>query len=84
MFHYREQSGRLEVDLIVERVDGAWVGIEVKLGGNQIDAAARSLSRLASTRVERPPAALVVLTATPYAYQRPDGVQVVPLAALGP
>lgn len=84
LFHYRERGGELEVDLIVERNDGAWIAVEVKLGGELIDRAADALLRLAATRVRRPPAALVIATTTEYAYTRPDGVLVAPLALLGP
>lgn len=84
VFHYRERSGDLEIDLIVERADGTWIGIEVKLGPDQIDQAAAGLRRLADARVARPPAALVVITTGSYAYRRPDGVDVVPLGALRP
>lgn len=84
VYHYRERAGALEADLVVERRDGAWVGFEVKLGATLIDDAADALLRLASARATRPPAALVILTATEYAYQRPDGVGVVPLGLLGP
>ncbi len=84
LFHYRERGGELEVDLIVERRDGAWIGVEVKLGGEQIDRAAGALLRLATARVQRPPAALVIVTATEYSYTRPDGVLVAPLSLIGP
>jgi len=84
VFYYRERGGELEVDLVVERRDGAWLGIEVKLGGNLIDRAAAALLRLSETRVAAPAAALVILTATEYAYRREDGVLVVPLGLLGP
>ncbi len=84
IFHYREHSAALEVDLIAEWDDGRWIGVEVKLGGADIDSAAASLLKLASTRIETPPAALMVLTGTEYGYQRPDGVWVVPLGILGP
>ena len=84
VFHYRERDGGLEVDLIVEREDGAWIAIEVKLGGAQIDRAATALTRLATARVQRPPAALIIVSATEYAYTRPDGILIAPLAMLGP
>jgi predicted AAA+ superfamily ATPase len=84
VFHYRERGGELEVDVVVERRDGEWAGFEVKLGGDLIDEAAAALLRLAQTRVALPPAALVVLTGTEYAYRRKDGVLVVPLGLLGP
>lgn len=80
--HYRERSGDLEVDLVVEGADGAWMGVEVKLGSHRIDQAAASLRAVADRRVTRPPQALVVLTGGPYAFRREDGVFVVPLGAL--
>ena len=84
LFHYRERDGELEVDIIVERGDGEWIAVEVKLGGDLIDRAAGALTRLANTRVRRPPAALVIVTATEYAYQRSDGILVAPLSLIGP
>lgn len=83
-FHYREHSGDLEVDLVVEQTDGSWAGFEVKLGGDLIDQAAAALTRMANTRVARPPSALAVITATEFGYRRPDGVWVIPLGCLGP
>lgn len=85
VFHYRERAGELEVDLIVERRDGAWIGLEVKLGGERaIEEAAISLRRLAESRAASAPAQLAVITAGGYAYRREDGVAVVPLGLLGP
>ncbi len=86
--HYRDKSG-LEADAIVQRPsDGAWIAIEVKLGGAQaIEGAANSLLRLeANVDTSRigPPAKLLVVTSTGYGYQRHDGVAVAPVTALGP
>ena len=87
-FHFRDNSG-LEVDAIVERFDGRWIAAEAKLnpGPQAVNRAAASLLRLTSkTSAERAAslAALVVITPTGAAYRRPDGVQVVPITALGP
>lgn len=84
VFHYRENSGDLEIDLVVEHLDGEWAGFEVKLGGDLVDEGAAALLRMAGTRTARAPRALVVLTGTEYGYRRPDGVWVVPLGCLGP
>ena len=85
VYHYREHEGQLEVDLIVEGLDdGSWIGIEVRLGSQQIDEAAASLLKVSETRLGTPASALLVVTATDYAYRRPDGVYVVPLGMLGP
>ncbi len=82
--HYRESSGDLEADIVVSKPTGEWIAFEVKMGAARVDEAAASLVRLRDTRVAHPPAALVVLTMNGYAYQRPDGVWVVPLGLLGP
>lgn len=85
--HYRDSAG-LEIDAIVERRDGAWIAIEVKLGGNDAtDRAASALLRLRD-KVDPEhvgkPSNLVVVTATGFGYLRPDGVQVMPITVLGP
>ena len=88
VFHYRDDTG-LEADAIVERDDGAWMAVEVKLSpaAGVVDKAAKSLLRLRN-KMARPQledmAALMVVTSTGPAYRRPDGVQVAPITALGP
>ena len=85
--HYRDSQG-LEVDLVVSRPDGRWAAVEVKLGGSKaIEKAAASLIRLrdrVDSTAQGDPARLIVVTATGYAFERPDGVCVVPITALGP
>ncbi len=86
--HYRDKTG-LEVDAIIQRrSDGAWIAVEVKLGGaDAVDAAADSLKRVAAVvddSVVGPPAGLLIITATGYGYERPDGVAVAPITALAP
>ncbi len=83
VFHYRDSNG-LEADAIVQARSGEWLAIAVKLGAGQVDAAAQSLLKLQGLIAGTPPSALFVITATGYAYTRPDGVRVVPLSLLGP
>lgn len=86
VLHYRDNTG-LEVDAILELQDGSWAACEVKLGTHQVDAAAAGLKRFVE-RVDVAkagrPAFVAVITATGYAYRRPDGVDVIPIATLGP
>ena len=88
VFHYRDDTG-LEADAIVERDDGAWMAVEVKLNPAPavVDKAAKSLLRLRN-KMSRPQlddlAALMVVTSTGAAYRRPDGIQVAPITALSP
>ena len=86
--HYRD-SGRLEVDAVIETMAGVWLPVEVKLASAEpiIDRAAAKLLKL-KARVDTAkmgePANLLIVTATGYAYRRPDGVTVAPIGALGP
>lgn len=83
VYHYRDSSG-LEADAIIQIPDGSWIAIEVKLSPRHIDSAAENLKKLAETIAGSPPKSLVVVTATGYAYTRPDGVSVAPISTLGP
>ena len=88
VYHYRDNVG-LEADAIVERNDGAWFAVEVKLSPapQAVDGAAASLLRLRDKVARRRTddlAALLVVTSTGTAYRRKDGVQVAPITALGP
>ena len=86
--HYRDNTG-LEVDAVIQAAAGAWMPVEVKLGNSEsiIDAAAATLLKFKSrvdTAKMGEPANLLVVTATGYAYRRPDGVSVAPIGVLGP
>jgi uncharacterized protein len=87
VLHYRDNTG-LEVDAIVETIDGRWAALEVKLGGDKaIDEASANLhrfeSRIDTDRCGRP-GALAVVVAGGYGYVRDDGIAVYPLASLAP
>lgn len=86
LYHYQDYKNR-EIDAVVQLPDGEWCAFEIKLGANQIDAAAEGLLKLQSEFLadakSKPPKTLCVLCGlTNAAYQRPDGVFVVPLTAL--
>ena len=86
VFRYRE-NGRLEVDAVVQARDGLWAAFEVKLGPRAVEEGARNLLRLrerVDPGVAGPPRALGVIVASGYGYERPDGVCVIPIGALGP
>jgi len=83
VFHYRDSKGRDEIDIVVEDSDGSWIAVEVKLGAHAVEEAANALHRV-TAKIERPPTAMVIVVPTGVAYQRPDGIHVVPLTVLGP
>lgn len=81
--HLRTQSGRHEIDLIVTGASGRVLAIEVKLSATPNDVDAQHLHWLKS-EIGDDLIDAVIVTSGPYAYRRPDGVAVVPLALLGP
>ena len=84
VFHYRDKSG-LEADAVIVLADGRWAAVEVKLGSKEIEEAAKhllTLKRKVNTDKMREPSFLMILTGTEIAYQRSDGVFVVPIGCL--
>lgn len=84
-YHYQDYLNR-EVDHVIELEDGNWCCFEIKLGANAIDDAAQHLIELRnSIREEKghaPTVLCVICGLSNAAYQRPDGVYVVPITAL--
>jgi predicted AAA+ superfamily ATPase len=81
--HLRTKNGAHEVDLIIEGGDRSCVAIEVKLSGTVTDDDVKHLNWLRQQIGDRL-ADRVVLHTGQFAYRRPDGVAVIPLALLGP
>lgn len=89
--HYRDRYG-LESDIVLHLEDGRYALIECKLGSSEIEEGASHLKELVElirkhnheeTQVPlREPDLLIVVTGGEYAYSRPDGVHVIPLACL--
>ena len=76
-----------EIDAVIELDDGTWYALEIKLGANQIDGAAKELisicDDIAKEKDGVPPTVLCIIYGmSNAAYQRPDGVFVVPITAL--
>lgn len=86
VYHYRDKTG-LECDAVIHLRNGDYGLIEIKLGGEiAIEQGAATLKKLRDridTEKMKEPSFLMVLTATgKYAFQRPDGVYIVPLGCL--
>ncbi len=83
---WRDANG-LEVDAVITGRDRTWAAFEINVNPREVDAAAAALLRFAGkVDAERhgPPACLGVITSTGPGGRRPDGVHVIPIAALGP
>ena len=86
VYHYQDYKNK-EIDAVIELPTGEWCAFEIKLGANQIDAAAEQLLALqadiASEETGIPPSVLCVICGmSNAAYRRPDGVFVIPITAL--
>ena len=86
LYHYRDSNG-LECDTVLHRRDGSYALLEVKLGGEErINEGAVSIIELASNidtnRMSLPSFMAVIVGVGKYAYQRKDGVYVIPIGCL--
>lgn len=85
VFHYNDSYG-LEIDAIVQKRNGDYAAFEIKLGVGYIDEAAENLRKFIGnidTEKMDLPKSLNIITGTGMSYRRPDGINVISLAALG-
>lgn len=84
-YHYQDYLMR-EVDSVIELDDDNWCCFEIKLGANAIESAANNLIKLRDSIKESggnyPKVLCVICGLSNAAYERPDGVYVVPITAL--
>ena len=87
LYHMRTVNNK-EIDAIVELKDGTWAAFEIKLGANQIESASKELlnmkKMLSKEGVKEPKFLCVICGLSNMAYQREDGVYVVPITSLRP
>ncbi len=82
---YYHDRNNLECDVVIHLRDGRYGLIEIKLGSGQIEDGARNLTRLRTLLIDNgfePPTFMMVLTGGQFAYEREDGVLVVPIGCL--
>lgn len=86
VYHYRD-STNLECDAVVHLRNGSYGLVEIKLGGDDlIDEGAENLLKLRkkidTSKMKEPSFLMVLIGVGKYAYQREDGVFVVPIGCL--
>lgn len=84
VYRYKDKSG-LEIDAIIQLNDGQWGAIQVKMGSHLFDEAADKLKEFAEkidTKKMGDASFLAIISATEYAYQRDDGVYIIPIGML--
>ncbi len=85
IYHYQNYDND-EIDAVIELEDGEWCAFEIKLGASKIAEGAENLNRVCQ-KIEKagmkaPKIKCVICGLSNAAYQRSDGVFVVPLTAL--
>lgn len=86
VYHFRDRCG-LECDAVVHLRNGHYGLVEIKLGGETaIESAAKALNSLSNkidtTKMPAPSFRMVLTGVGDYAYQRTDGIWVVPVSSL--
>ena len=88
VYHYRDKSN-LECDAVIHLENGHYGLIEIKLGGeDDIEIGAKTLKKLRDSidteKMYEPSFLMVLIGVGQYAFQREDGVYVVPISCLKP
>ncbi len=88
VYHYRDKNG-LECDAVIHLRNGKYGLIEIKLGGDKlIEEGAKTLKKLEQnidiTKMKLPSFKMILIAKGEYAYQRKDGILIVPVNCLKP
>lgn len=85
LYHYQDYNND-EIDAVIELEDGNWCAIEIKLGLNKAEEAAKNLTRICQSIVanggKEPIAKCIIYGVGNMAYKNSDGVYIVPITAL--
>lgn len=84
LYHYRENDTGMEVDAIVEIADGEYGAIEIKLGSNQEEEAAKNLKKFYEMAEVKPKFMCIICGLYNAVIKRTDGIYVLPITALKP
>ena len=82
LYHFRDNTSGLEIDAIVEMPDGEYGAIEIKLGTDKIEEAAKNLLKFNDVVTKKPKFLCVISGLNEAIIKRPDGVYVLPITAL--
>lgn len=86
IYHYRDKND-LECDAVIHLRNGSYGLIEIKLGGDKlIEEGVVTLNKQAdtidTTKMKAPAFKMVLTGVGDYAYQRKDGILIVPIGSL--
>ena len=88
VYHYRDKSD-LECDAVIHLKNGKYGLIEIKLGGDRliqegIGTLKKLADRIDTDKMRTPSFQMVLIGTSGYAYQREDGILIVPIGCLKP
>lgn len=86
VYHFRDKNG-LECDAVIHLKNGSYGLVEIKLGGERlIEEGSKTLTELTqkidTTKMKEPAFRMILTGVGDYAYQRTDGIIVVPIGCL--
>lgn len=86
VYHFRDKNG-LECDAVIHLKNGSYGLVEIKLGGERlIEEGSKTLTELTkkidTTKMKEPAFRMILTGVGEYAYQRTDGIIVVPIGCL--
>ena len=82
LYHFRDNTTGLEIDSIVEMPNGDYGAIEIKLGTDKIEEAAKNLLKFNELAKKKPKFLCIISGLNEAIIKRPDGIYVIPLTAL--
>ena len=82
LYHFRDNTTGLEIDSIVEMPNGDYGAIEIKLGTDKIEEAAKNLLKFNELAKKKPKFLCIISGLNEAIIKRPDGIYVIPITAL--
>ena len=82
LYHFRDNTTGLEIDSIVEMQNGDYGAIEIKLGTDKIEEAAKNLLKFNKLAKKKPKFLCIISGLNEAIIKRPDGIYVIPITTL--
>lgn len=82
LYHFRDNTTGLEIDSIVEMPNGDYGAIEIKLGTDKIEEAAKNLLKFNEIAEKKPTFLCIISGLNEAIIRRRDGIYVIPITAL--
>ena len=82
LYHFRDNTTGLEIDSIVEMPNGDYGAIEIKLGTDKIEEAAKNLLKFNELAKKKPKFLCIISGLNEAIIKRSDGIYVIPITAL--